>query len=124
MVLTTTQAQNLDPIAQLWTCQRQQSRCKEHSLIVGMSYEQQDALVLQGRKGGANGARIQPEAEQNDGRSSPEKQIHGVYLDRVAITLCASREADIAGRGRGMVMRMYVVGGARAMGPLEPFRVL
>jgi hypothetical protein len=34
-------------IAQVWLCQSQQSRGKEHSLIIGMSYEQTNPLVPQ-----------------------------------------------------------------------------
>jgi hypothetical protein len=44
---TTTQTQYFDMIAQFRLCQGQESRGKEHSLVIGMGNEQTDPLVPQ-----------------------------------------------------------------------------
>lgn len=42
---TRAQAQNLDMVARVWSCQGQNRRRKEHGFVIGMRNEQADALV-------------------------------------------------------------------------------
>ena len=77
---TAAQTQYFDVIAVFWTRQCKQSRCKEHSLIVGVSDEEQYALVLQCRERSTQGAGVHPEAEEDEGHRGPGYPVHSEEL--------------------------------------------
>jgi hypothetical protein len=65
-------------VTQLWRCESQNSRRKEHSLVIGMRNEQTYSLILQ--SWGAclsHGHRVEPRRDNDNGNETGRNPEHG-----------------------------------------------